>query len=60
MGTLFYILLVGAAVGVVVGLLVQMLGTFLFGALTLAAGVRDTWVNKWGPPQSSSDLADRF
>jgi len=46
METLSNILLMGAAVTVVVGLMVQMVGTFLFGALTLGVGVRDWWVNK--------------
>jgi hypothetical protein len=52
METLFHILLIGAAVGLVVGLLVQLIGTFLFGALTLGVGVREWWVNKWGPHRS--------
>jgi hypothetical protein len=52
METLFYILIIGAAATVVVGLLVQIVGTFLFGALTLGVGVRDWWVDKWGPHQS--------
>ena len=51
METLFYILVIGAAVAVGVGLLVQIVGTFLFAALTLGVGVRDWWVNKWGPHQ---------
>ena len=46
MDTLFHILLIGAAVGVVLGLLVQIIGTFLFGTLTLGVGVREWWVNK--------------
>jgi len=46
MDTLFHILLIGAAVTVVMGLLVQMVGTFLFGALTVGVGVREWWVNK--------------
>ena len=46
MGTLSYMLLMGAAVTVVVGLVVQMVGTFVFGALTLGVGVREWWANK--------------
>jgi hypothetical protein len=46
METLSNILLMGAAVTVVVGLLVQMVGTFLFGTLTLAVGVREWWGNR--------------
>ena len=49
MEALSYILLMGAAVAVVLGLLVQLVGTFLFGALTLGVGVRDWWANKQGP-----------
>ena len=56
MGTFFYILLIGAAAAVVVGLLVQIVGTFLFGALTLGVGVRDWWLNKSAPPQSKHDV----
>jgi hypothetical protein len=46
MGTFSYILLMGAAVTVAVGLLVQMVGTFLVSALTLGVGVRDWWVHR--------------
>ncbi|MGD2075675.1 MAG: hypothetical protein PVG38_12265 [Gammaproteobacteria bacterium] len=52
METLFNILLIGAAVGVVVGLLVQIVGTVLFGVLTFGVGAREWWVNKYGPHQS--------
>ncbi len=57
MDTLFHILLIGAAVGVVLGLLVQIVGTFLFGALTLGVGVCEWWVNKQGPHPSKHDVS---
>ena len=57
MGTVLYILLIGAAVVVVMGLLVQLVGTFLFGALTVAVGVRDLWANKWGPYEAKQDAS---
>ena len=45
METLFYSLVIGAAIVAAVSLLVQIIGVLLFCALTLGAGVRDRWVN---------------
>ncbi len=56
METFFYMLIIGAAVGMVLGLLVQIVGTFLIGALTVGVGVRDWWVNKWSPHQPKQDV----
>lgn len=46
METFYQVLLVAASATVIVGLIVQMVGTVLFATLTVGVGVREWWVNR--------------